>query len=72
MLKLSFRETMDWRLLLPYVALYISSRHGSVIMPWRYYSVAAGITILALTIAQFLANALTHTRTKAPVGSAAA
>lgn len=65
-LKLPFRETMDWRLLVPYVALYISSSYGFVIMPWRYYSMAAGLTMLALTLAQFLANAATHTRTKAP------
>lgn len=65
-LKLPFRETMDWRLLLPYVALYIASSYGFVVMSWRFYSVVAGILMMVLTVAQLVANAVTHTRTKPP------
>lgn len=61
-LRLPFRESMDWRLLVPYVALYVSSSYGFVVMAWRYQSVAAGLLLLALTIAQVVANALTHGR----------
>ncbi len=63
-LKVPFRESMDWRLLVPYVALYISSSYGFVVMTWRYYSVAAGVLLLVLTVAQFLTNALSHPRAK--------
>ncbi|MFC2064193.1 hypothetical protein ACFLXB_03745, partial [Chloroflexota bacterium] len=31
-LKLNFRETMDWKLLVPYVALYISMNYGFVVI----------------------------------------
>ena len=58
-LKLPFREHPDWRLLVPYVALYVSSCYGFVVMAWRE-STAAGLLMLALTLAQVLANALTH------------
>ena len=63
-LKLPFRETMDWRLLLLYVALHIASSYGFVVMSWRFYSVAAGILMLVLTVAQLVANAMTHPRMK--------
>lgn len=69
-LKLPFRETMDWRLLLPYVALYIASSYGFVVMSWRFYSVVAGILTLVLTVAQLVANAVTHPRVKSPRESA--
>ncbi|MHA6522847.1 hypothetical protein [Tessaracoccus sp. G1721] len=59
-LKVSFRETMDWRLLVPYVALYVSSSYGFVVMPWKDLSPAAGVVMLVLTVGQFLLNALTH------------
>lgn len=59
-LKLPFRETMDWRLLTPYVALYIVSSYGFVVMPWKFYSVVAGALMLALTATQIVANILTH------------
>lgn len=60
-LRIPFRETMDWRVLTPYVALYISSTYGFVVMPWRV-SLAQGITMLVLFVAQLLANVLTHPR----------
>lgn len=60
-LKIPFREQPDWRLLVPYVALYISSTYGFVVMVWKA-SVPGGLLMLALAVAQVLANALTHPR----------
>lgn len=60
-LKIPFREQPDWRLLVPYVALYISSTYGFVVMVWKE-SVPGGLLMLALSVAQVLANALTHPR----------
>ena len=59
-LKIPFREKMDWRQLVPYVALYISSNYGFVVMTWRYDSTARGILLLVLFVVQILANFLTH------------
>lgn len=60
-LKIPFREQPDWRLLMPYVALYISSTYGFVVMAWKE-SVPGGLLMLALAAAQVVANALTHPR----------
>ena len=60
-LKIPFREHMDWRLLVPYVALYVSSSYGFVVMVWKE-SVQGGVLMLVLTVVQILANALTHSR----------
>ena len=61
-LKLRFRETMNWKLLVPYVALYISMNYGFVVMFWKYdYATGGGIT-LVLFIIQLTANFLTHPR----------
>ncbi|HET7802480.1 MAG TPA: hypothetical protein VFL38_18805 [Humibacillus xanthopallidus] len=60
-LKIPFRESMDWRLLVPYVALYISSSYGFVVMVWKE-SVLGGLLMLLLTVGQFIANAVTHRR----------
>lgn len=60
-LKIPFREQPEWRLLVPYVALYISSTYGFVVMVWKE-SVPGGLLMLALAVAQVLANALTHPR----------
>jgi hypothetical protein len=59
-LKIPFRETMDWKLLAPYVALYISMNYGFVMMTWKYYSVPNGIILLVLLIIQIIANIVTH------------
>jgi hypothetical protein len=61
-LKIPFRDQMDWRQLVPYVALYISSNYGFVVMTWRYDSSTRGILLLALFVVQILANFLTHSR----------
>ncbi len=60
-LRLPFREHPDWRLLVPYVALYISSCYGFVVMVWRE-SAPGGLLMLTLTLAQLAANAATHPR----------
>jgi hypothetical protein len=60
-LKIPFRELRDWRLLVPYVALYLSSSYGFVVMVWKD-SVPGGLVMMALTVVQILANALTHPR----------
>jgi hypothetical protein len=59
-LKIPFREGMDWKLLVPYVALYISMNYGFVVMIWRYYSLIGGIILLALLVVQIIANIATH------------
>lgn len=45
-LKIPFRETMDWKQLTPYVALYISMNCGFVVMVWKYYSLIGGSGLL--------------------------
>jgi len=59
-LKVPFRETMDWRLLVPYVALYISMNYGFVAMSWKYYSLKAGIILLGLFVVQITVNIFSH------------
>jgi len=59
-LKIPFRETMDWKQLVPYVALYISMNYGFVVMTWKYYSVRGGIILLVLFVIQIIANIATH------------
>ncbi len=61
-LKIPFRETMDWKLLVPYVALYISMNYGFVVMVWKYYSLIGGVIMLGLFIIQISANIITHPR----------
>ena len=67
-LRIPFRENPDWRLLVPYVALYVSSAYGFVVMVWRE-SVPGGLLMLTLTLTQLAANAATHPR--GPAGSGA-
>ena len=59
-LKIPFREKMDWKLLVPYVALYISMNYGFVVMIWKFYSLIGGIILLGLFIIQIIANMVTH------------
>jgi len=61
-LKIPFREKMDWKQLVPYVALYISMNYGFVVMVWKYYSVTGGIILLSLFVIQIIANIVTHPR----------
>ena len=61
-LKIPFRETMDWKQLAPYVALYISMNYGFVVMAWKYYSLIGGIILLGLFVVQIIANIVTHPR----------
>ena len=61
-LKLPFRENMDWKLLTPYVALYISMNYGFVVMVWKYYSVTGGMIMLGLFVIQIIANIVSHPR----------
>ena len=59
-LKIPFRETMDWKLLVPYLALYFSMNYGFVVMTWKYYSLLYGIILLVLFVIQIIANIVTH------------
>lgn len=59
--KIPFRESMDWRALVPYVALYVSSNYGFIVMSWRVSSIQ-GIAMLVLFVVQIGANLLTHPR----------
>jgi hypothetical protein len=59
-LKIPFREKMDWKQLAPYVALYISMNYGFVVMVWKYYSLKGGIIMLGLFVIQIITNIVTH------------
>jgi hypothetical protein len=61
-LKIPFREEMDWKPLVPYVALYISMNYGFVVMTWKYYSLTGGIILLGLFVVQIIVNIVTHPR----------
>ena len=61
-LKIPFRETMDWRQITPYVALYISMNYGFVVMVWKYYSAISGVVMLGLFAIQIIANIVSHPR----------
>ena len=61
-LKIPFRETMDWKQLVPYVALYISMNYGFVVMVWKYDSLTGGVILLSLFVIQIIANIITHPR----------
>ncbi len=61
-LKIPFREKMDWKQLVPYVALYISMNYGFVVMVWKFYSLIGGIILLGLFVIQIIANIVTHPR----------
>ncbi len=63
-LKIPFREEMDWKIFGPYVALYISMNYGFVVMVWKYYSLIGGIIMLGLFIIQIIANIVSHPRSK--------
>jgi len=63
-LKIPFRETMNWKQLVPYAALYISMNYGFVVMVWKYDSVTSGGIMLGLLIIQFFTNILSHPRRK--------
>jgi len=53
---------MDWKLLAPYVALYISMNYRFVVMVWKYYSMIGGIIMLGLFVIQIIANIVSHPR----------
>jgi hypothetical protein len=59
-LKIPFRETMDWKLLAPYLALYFSMNYGFVVMTWNYYSLPKGIILTVLFVIQIIANIASH------------
>jgi len=61
-LKIPFRETMDWKQITPYVALYIAMNYGFVVMVWKYYSVIGGVVMLGLFVIQIIANIVSHPR----------
>jgi len=59
-LKINFRESMVWYLLVPYLVLYYSMNYGFVAMTWKYYSKKKGIIIFLLLIIQIVINIFTH------------
>lgn len=61
-LLIPFREKMNWKLMVPYVALYISMNYGFVVMVWKYDSIIGGITMLGLLIIQLMTNFISHPR----------
>ena len=58
-LKLSFRT--NWKLLLPYLALYYASCYGLFVLVYKT-SVSLGLAVLALTALQIAANIWSHPR----------
>jgi hypothetical protein len=56
-LKIPFRD--DWRLLTPYIVLYLGMNYGFVVMSWKE-SRTNGIAMLILFVIQIIANTLTH------------
>jgi hypothetical protein len=61
-LKIPFRETMNWKQLTPYLALYFSMNYGFVVMVWKYDSLVRGVILLGLFVVQIIANMVTHPR----------
>ena len=59
-LKIPFRETMGWKLLVPYLTLYFSMNYGFVVMTWKYYSLPYGIILFVLFVIQIIANIVSH------------
>lgn len=68
-LKIPFREKMDWKQLVPYVALYISMNYGFVVMVWKYDSLTRGVILLGLFVIQLITNILSHPPKKTGVDS---
>ncbi len=60
-LKIDFRS--NWKLLVPYIALYYASAYGFIIMTWQY-SLFQGIVIVVLTVLQITANIISHDKKK--------
>ena len=58
-LKAPFREKNDWKLLVPYLALYFASSYGFVVMTWKI-SLTGGLILTGLFVIQIIANILTH------------
>ena len=56
-LHLHFRQ--DWRLLVPYLALYWAMNYGFVVMVWQM-SMPRGLLMLGLATLQMVANIGTH------------
>lgn len=61
-LKLPFRETMNWKQVMPYVALYISMNYGFVVMVWKFNSPTRGMVLISLFVIQIIANIVSHPR----------
>ncbi len=58
-LRIPFRR--NWKLLVPYLALYYAMNYGFVVMVWQE-SLARGILMLVLFAVQIVANIATHPR----------
>jgi hypothetical protein len=63
-LKIDFRENMkkNWKLLIPYLALYYAMNYGFIVMNWKIVMLW-GIIMLALFIIQLVANLMSHPKT---------
>ncbi|MHB1314220.1 MAG: hypothetical protein ACYCX2_01895 [Christensenellales bacterium] len=57
LLKIPFRR--NWKLLLPYLALYFAANYGFFAMAWKY-SLVQGMIIGALLAVQLVLNMLSH------------
>ncbi|HTY38011.1 MAG TPA: hypothetical protein VMH23_12920 [Bacteroidota bacterium] len=56
-LKIPFRD--DWRLLVPYIVLYLAMNYGFVVMSWKQAR-TNGIIMLVLFVIQIIANMSSH------------
>jgi hypothetical protein len=61
-LKIPFRENMDWKVFAPYIALYYSMNYGFVVMVWKYDSLIRGLVMLGLFVIQIVLNIVSHPR----------
>lgn len=60
-LKVDFRK--NWKLLVPFLALYWSMNYGFIVMSWKQ-SNDQGIAMLGLFLIQLASNLLSHTKKK--------
>jgi hypothetical protein len=63
-LKIDFRgnRKKNWKVLVPYLALYYAMNYGFIVMCWKI-SMQWGIIMLALFVIQLVANLMSHRKT---------
>ncbi len=62
-LKIDFRLKWNWKIIIPYVALYYASNYGLVVMSWKE-NLVWGLILLVLFVVQLIMNAISHKKPK--------